>query len=211
MADQLCTPAQVKARLQNAASGVTFSATDTATITEIIEQVSDWVQHYTGRKFVPDNAATYVFSTEAGYILRVPRGIRSVTAMGINSLSHQPDTGGSYTSIAVPASILLRPSTGDLPIGWPPTEIRLSRATSYAFGTIENGATVTGNFGFAATPPDIQGVVIDAAVAAFQNRKVGASGVIGADADAVTPWAQFFSRGSPQRGTLDRYRYWGIG
>ena len=210
MADQLCTTGQVKNRLQNAAAGVTFSATDTTTIGELIDQVSDWVQHYTGRKFVPDNAATYVMDTTAGYTLRIPRGIRTVTSMGINILTHQPDTGGSYTTLSA-ATILLRPSTADLPVGWPPTEVRLSRATTSVFATVENGATITGNFGFATTPPDIAAVTIDAVVAAFQTRKMGASGVIGAEGDAVVPWVSFFSRGSPQRGTLDRYRYQAIG
>lgn len=210
MADQLCTTAQVKARLQNAAAGVTFSATDTTTIGELIDEVSDFIQHDTGRKFVPVTSTTYVLDTQAGYILRVPMGVRTVTALGV-SQSHQPDTGGTYVAITVPTNILLRPSPADLPVGWPATEIRLSRAQSIVFGDVENGASVTGTFGFAATPPDIQAVAIDAVVAAFQNRKIGASGVIGAEGNAVVPWASFFSRGSPQRVTLDRYRYIGIG
>lgn len=204
---QLCTLAQVKARINPA--GVSDTVDDVL-ITELIDQVSSWIEHFTGRKLAPDNGKTYVFSTEGGYVLRVPMGIRTVTSLGYNSLSHQPDTGGSYTAVAA-AAILLRPSSGELPIGWPPTEVRLSRATTLVFGTIENGATVTGNFGFAATPPDIQAVTIDAVVAAYQNRKMGASGVTGMDGDAIVPWVSFFSSGSPQRATLERYRYIGMG
>jgi len=203
MADQLCTIAQVKVRLFPA--GVTDTADDTM-LTEIVEQVSDWMQHYTGRKFVPDNAATYVMDTMSGYVLRVPRGIRSVTSIGINAMAHQPDSGGSYTTLAA-ADILLRPSSGDLPLGWPPTEIRLSGATSYVFRTVENGATVTGNFGFAATPPDIQAVAIDGVVAAYQMRKNGTSGVFGAESDTGVPWWQF-TRASMR--TLNYYRHIGI-
>ena len=209
MADQLCTPAQVKNRLQNAAAGVTFSATDTTTISELIDQASDFIQHWTGRKLVPDNGATYTFDTQSGYILRIPRGIQSVTTLQVNNSTHQPDSGGTYTTVAA-SDFILRPRAQDLPGGWPALEIRISRGTlagtiSY-FGTIENGAKITGNFGFAATPPDIQAVCIDAVVAAFQSRKMGASGVMGADADAIVPWSNFFGRGSPQRQTLDRYR-----
>jgi hypothetical protein len=69
----------------------------------------------------------------------------------------------------------------------------------------DNGCTITGNFGFAATPDDIQSVAIDAVVTAYTTRQDGASGVIGADGFAGPPWSQFFSKGSPQRGTLDRY------
>jgi hypothetical protein len=213
MADQLCTSTQVKNRLQNAAAGVVFSATDTTTIAELIDQVSDFIQDYTHRKLVPENAATYTFDTEAGYILRIPKGIRTITSMGVNATAHQPDTGGTYTTVPA-ADRLLRPLAVDLPLGWPPTEVRITRATPSgtirAFGTIENGCTITGNFGFAATPPAIQAVAIDAVVAAFQSRKSGASGVMGAEADAITPWNLFFSRGSPQRMTLDRFVYWGI-
>lgn len=204
---QLCTLAQVKARVNPA--GVSDTVDD-ALITELIDEVSSWVEHFTGRKLAPDNNATYVFSTEGGYVLRVPFGIRSISSMSYNSLTHQPDSGGSYTAIAA-ASLLLRPSSGDRPIGWPPTEVRLSRATTLVYGTIENGATITGNFGFAATPPDIQAVTIDAVVAAYQNRKMGASGMTGADGDAIVPWVSFFSSGSPQRATLERYRYIGMG
>lgn len=206
-ADQLCTLAQVTARLQSSAGGVTFTAADNTLINELIDQVSDWVQHYTGRKLVPVTSTTYQFDTLAGYVLRIPIGVRSVTALGVNSTAHQPDTGGSYTAVTVPTNILLRPSIGELPVGWPATEIHLSRAVTAVFGTIENGASVTGTFGFAATPPDITAVVIDAVVTAYQNRKNGASGMLGADDTALLPWVSFFSKGSPQRGTLDRYRY----
>jgi hypothetical protein len=207
LADQLVTKTQVKARINPA--GVS-DVVDDALIDELIEQVSDWEQHFTGRKFVPITSTTYIVDTQAGYVLRFPIGVRTVSALGINVQTHQPDTGGTYVSVTA-ANILLRPSGSDLPIGWPPTEIRLSRASSLYFGTIENGASVTGTFGFAAVPPDIQAVTIDAVVAAYQSRKNGASGVIGADGDAIIPWVSFFSKGSPQRATLERYRYVGMG
>lgn len=210
MADKLCTKDQVKARLFPAGPADT---SDDTLIDELIDQVSDWVGHYTGRKLVPDDAATYVFDTLAGYVLRIPTGIRSITSMGV-AVTHQPDAGGTYTTVPA-GDRMLRPKAGDLPVGWPPTQVRFSRGTLSgtvsAFGTIENGCTITGNFGFAATPPDVQAVVIDAVVAAYQNRKNGASGVIGADDQAIAPWVRFFSKGSPQRGTLDRYSFVGMG
>ena len=210
MADQLCTTAQVKARLQSSAGGVTFTAADDTLISELIDQVSDWIQHYTGRRFVAVGSATYILDTQSGYVLRFPMGIRAVSALAINTSAHQPDTGGSYPTTITASNILLRPSTADLPVGWPATEVRLSRAQSTTFGTIENGASLTCTAGFATTPPDIQAVALDAVVAAYQNRKAGASGVIGADGSPVIPWANFFMRGSPQRATVDRYKYTGL-
>lgn len=205
MADQLCTTAQVKGRLFPA--GVT-DAVDDSLISEIIDEVSAWIEGYTGRKFIAETAQTYVFDTEAGYVLRIPRGIRAVTSMGVAS-THQPDSGGSYTTVSA-ADILLRPKTVDLPEGWPYFEVHISRGTlagtvSY-FSRADNGATITGNFGFGSIPKDIEAVAIDAAVAAYQARKNGASSVMGADDTALPPWSKFFGRGSPQRGTLDRYR-----
>lgn len=208
MADQLATIAQVKARINPA--GVSDTVDD-ALLTELVEQVSDWIQHFTGRKFVPVTSTTYIVDTLAGYVLRFPIGVRSVSALAINTSAHQPDTGGSYPTVIAAANILLRPTTSELPVGWPPTMIRLSRAQTVTFATIENGASVTGTFGFAATPPDIQAVTIDAVVAAYQTRKMGASGVIGAEGDSIIPWVSFFSSGSPQRATLERYRYVGFG
>lgn len=206
MADQLCTTAQVKARLFPAGIADT---TDDVLISELIDQSSGWIEQYTGRKLLPVTSATWLFDTEAGYVLRVPMGIRAVTLLEV-ATSHQPDSGGTYTTVAA-TDYILRPKAQDLD-GWPFTEIQFSRGTLAgtisSFGRYQNGARVTATTGFAVTPVDIQAVAIDAVVAAFQQRKYGASSTMGADGDmTMPPWSKFFGRGSPQRGTLDRYLY----
>lgn len=210
MADQLCTIAQVKARIFPS----TPDTADDTLLTELIEQVSDYIEQYTGRKLLAVTSTTYVFDTVAGYVLRVPIGIRTITSFGVNNLNHQPDSGGSYTTVAA-ADYLLRPKTQDGPQGWPFTEVWISRGTLAGtisvFGNIQNGATITGTFGFAVTPPDIQAVTIDCVVAGYESRKNGVSSSIGADGGALTPWSDFFGPGSPQRGTLDRYRFMAMG
>jgi hypothetical protein len=203
MADQLCTTAQVKARL-----GVS-DAVDDVVLSELIDQLTSWIEGYTGRKLVPEPAATYTFDTVAGGVLRIPRGIRTITSMGV-ATSHQPDTGGVYTTIPA-ADRLLRPLPEGNSIGWPFFQVWFSRASTalvHAFGNWQNGATITGDFGFALTPPDIQSVAIDGVVAAYQAMSDGASSVIGADALAIPPWKDYFGIGSPQRKVLDSYRYW---
>jgi hypothetical protein len=210
MADQLCTTAQVKARLQGSGgAGVTFTAADDTLISELIDQISDNIEDHTHRKLVPVSSTTYVFDTLAGYVLRVPIGIRTITSMGVNNRTNQPDSGGSYTT--VPATdYLLRPKTQDAGIGWPYTEVWISRGTLAGtipyFGTIANGATITGTFGFAVTPPAVVGVAIEAVMAAWQNRK-GPAGTIGMDSDPILAWGSYMSRNSADRMTLDRYRY----
>lgn len=209
MTDQLCTTAQVKGRIFQ---GGTSDGVDDALISELIDQCSTWITNYTGRKFAPDNAATYVFDTVEGNVLRVPYGVRSITSMGVNNTAHQPDSAGSYTTIPA-ADIILRPKAQDAPQGWPYFEVRITRGTITGtithFGRIDNGCTITGNFGFASTPPDIVAVAIDAVVAAYAARGNPASAVIGADDIPVAPWASFFMKRSPQRATLDRYAVWG--
>jgi hypothetical protein len=134
--------------------------------------------------------------------------------MGVNNLVNQPDAAGTYTTVTA-TDYLFRPKVQDLPQGWPFTEVWLSRGTLAGtipwFGTIQNGATITGTFGFAVTPPEVQSVAIDAVVAAYESRKNGASSVIGADMGALTPWSDFFGPHSPQRGVLDRYRFQALG
>ena len=203
MADMLVTITQVKNRLDP--SG-TVNTNDDALLTELVEQVTSFVQGFTGRRIVAEDAATKLFDTIYGNVLRIPLGIRTITSIGVAS-THQPPTGGSYTTLT-PASVLMRPIASDLPQGWPFLEVRLPRTnTQGLFSTAENGCTITGNFGWAATPPDLAAVCIDATVVAFQMRRNGASSAIGPDATQLPPWVAYFSPTSPQRATLERYRY----
>jgi hypothetical protein len=172
MADQLCTTAQVKTRIGIPVGDVT----DDTVISEIIDQVSDEIQHFTRRKLVPENATTYVFDTQLGHTLVIPRGIRAVTAMGVAALD-QPDAAGAYSAVTL-STILLRPVPSERKPGWPATEIRLTQSPldiRIPFRTAANGATVTGDFGFAATPPVVVRIAIAAAVAEYLDRRRGGS------------------------------------
>lgn len=204
MADQLCTLADVKAAL--IPSGVTDTGDDTLLGT-LIDRCSAYIQSITGRRFVAEPAATYLFDTSAGYVLRVPRGLSAITSIGVAS-AHQPATGGTYTTVPA-ASALLRPLDVDRRVGMPPTEVHLSRASSagYRFYDAENGCSITGTFGFATVPVELVGVAVDAVVSAFVNRGDGTSAVIGAEATAVAPWAQLFAKGTSQYAALMRWRY----
>jgi len=198
MADQLCTTAQVKARDE------IVDAADDAVLSELIDQVTDFIQEFTGRKLVPEAGATYVVDTGAGSTIHVARGIRAVTSLGIAS-SDQPETGGTYTAVAA-GDILLRPSSIDRKPGWPATRILLKGSSVGRLAAVLNGAQIVGDFGFAAVPPEIQAIAIDAVVAAFNARTSGASEVIGADQVASVPWSRFFADGTPQLRTLQRFR-----
>lgn len=201
--DQLVLKAAVKTRLDP--SGTVDTSSD-ALIDSLIDQVTAFVQGFTGRRIVAEPAATKVFDTFYGNVLRIPLGIRAITSIGV-SQSHQPDSGGTYTSIT-PSTVLLRPKAADNLQGWPFLEIRLPRTGAQGlFANAENGCTITGDFGWAATPPDLEAVVIDAVVVAYQMRRNGASSAIGPDATQLPPWVAYFSPTSPQRATLERYSY----
>jgi hypothetical protein len=198
MADQLCTSAQIKARVE------VTDAADDALIVELIEEVTDWIQGHIHRRLLPDNAATYILDTSAGSVIDIPRGIRAVTTLEV-ATSDQPDTGGTYTAIAA-ADILLRPSPINRRPGWPATSILIRQSGIGRLVQALNGARIVGDFDFAATPPAAQGVAIDAVVTAFVARQGGASDTIGGDSTAIYPWARYFTDGSPQLAVLDRYR-----
>ena len=201
MADQMVLLADVKTAL-----GIT-DVNDDALLTSYIEDLTDWVQDRTKRKLVSEAAATYTVDTTSGSTIYVPRGIRTVTALGVAS-SSQPDTGGVYTAVAL-ADVLIRPLAIDRRPGWPGTRI-LIRGSYARLANALNGATITGDWGFAATPPALRELAIDAIGAAYLNRQGGpAEG--GDQGTPIYPWTRFFAPGSPEARALDAYTYQGIG
>lgn len=201
MAD-LITLAQVKARVE-----VTDAADDTL-LDELIDQVSDWIQEFTERSLTAEAGATYYVDTQAGSEILITRGVRAVTSLEV-ATADQPDSGGTYTAVAA-ADILLRPLAIDRKPGWPPTRIVIAGKVARLV-TARNGARITGDFGFAATPPAIQGVAIDAVVNAFTSRQGPTDQGIGEGDTPAFPWSRYFGSGSPQRATLERYRRGGAG
>lgn len=201
MADQACTTADVKAQL-----GIS-DATDDSYISGLIDAVTDFIQSPAGagRIVVPKTGQSFLVDTAGGSVIDVRRyGIRTITTLGI-ATSNQPDSGGSYTTVSA-ADIVLRPPELDRDPGMPATAVALlgsSGRLAYAI----NGASFTGcAIGPATTPERVKRVAIDAVVAAYQDRRAGGSGVIGADATAGVPWSTYFAAGSPQAMILDSLR-----
>lgn len=200
MAD-LCVKADVKTAL-----GISGTSDDVF-IDQLIGACSDWIQEYTGRVLTPVAATTYIVDTSSGSRIDLPAGIRTVTTLGV-ALADQPDTGGTYTSVAA-ADILLRPSPVERKPGWPATFILIRGSAARLTATL-NGASILGDWGFAATPPEINRLTIEAVSLAYLNRRPSSSGGMGEGGSESVGWADFFRWGSPQRQTLLRYRA-GIG
>ncbi len=196
MAD-LCTLADVKLAI----AGLTTA--DDAYIGALISSLSEWVQEYTGRTLTPLVAQTYVLDTAAGSRIDLPIGVRTVTSLSIAN-TDQPDTGGSYVAVA-PADILLRPSSVERKPGWPATMVFI-RGTAARLTATLNGASIVGDFGFAATPLEIKQLTVEAVSLAYLNRRPSSSGGMGEGGSETIGWSDFFRWGSPQRQTLLRYR-----
>jgi len=176
MADQLCTAAQVKARI-----GAT-DAGDDGVIGEVIDQITAEIQSFVGRRLIAEAGATYIVDTAQGHTIRIPRGIRAVSAMGIAALD-QPDAGGAYQAVTL-ADVLLRPLANDRRPGWPPDRVVLKAGPlggTVPLRTAANGATITGDWDFATPPLFVVRIAVNASVSEFLDRrqagKAGAEGI----------------------------------
>lgn len=209
---QLCSIYDVKQEL-----GLT-STTDDELILEKIKQVSVAIEHLLGqwiapRPTNPASDTTLLFDVPwqpYGYWARRQltleqggrlTGIRRLTSIGIATVS-QPEVSGTYASGTV-ADFLLRPKPN---ADGPATRLEV---TPYPTGGASffypgyNTVQVTGGFGFASVPADIQGV----AVRAVSRRYLGKGG--GGAAVAIGPNGTEIllpDMSGADRVTLDMYR-----
>lgn len=138
-----------------------------------IAQVSTFIERYCGRWFAPRPSDTYLFSPDHNSrVLWCPRGVRTVSALGY-ATTDQPDSGGSFTSIAS-TSYALQPAAGNRDDGWPATRITLLDTAGLYFPCGINRVQVTMTAGFASVPADIEQVALNLVVAAHRER--GSSG-----------------------------------
>lgn len=168
----LCSIYDVKQEL-----GIAATATgDDETILEKIKQVSVAIEGYTGRWLAPrptDPASTTVYRmhTSFGVRLRVPKGIRTITTLGVAQIG-QPESGGSYVTQTT-GIYYIDPPTMERSVGWPGTAIEFVYPLGGRFYQASYGAEITGSFGFAAVPDDIQGVAVRAATRRFLGKGGG--------------------------------------
>jgi len=153
------------------------SANDAELIIDNIRQVSRQIENYCGRWFAPrplSGTTTYRFHTESGYSLWIPRGIRSITTLGIGA-EDQPDSGGTYTTATatdfyIDPPVVQRTDPANDPGFW--VRLRSQAATYFVDATF--GAQITGAFGYARVPDDVQGVTTRAAI----RKYIGKGGAV---------------------------------
>lgn len=190
----ICSLYDVKQRL-----GVA-DTDDDEELLEYIRAVTVDIETVTGRDFTGTRSdVTVRFDTQAGYTLYMPQGITSVTTLKV-AMTDQPDTGGTYETLAA-ADFVLRPSSASRSPGWPATSVR--RIDGGIFYDAVNGVELTGRTGWAAVPSNVARIGANAVVRAWRARSSGGADYAIAGPDGGMRMLRYLS--PEDRDLLDLY------
>lgn len=186
-----------------------ISSSDEETVLDLIRQVTVEIERYAKRDFTGDRSdVTFRLHTRAGRSLRIPKGIQSVTTLGVAE-EDQPSSGGTYLA-ALTTDYYLDPPEYDRPPGWPATRIMFRRNPTGSvtrFSDASFGVQITGRRGFAEVPPDVQRVGTEMVLSAFLTKGSGE-----AERAVVGPSGQpVILRDPRHRAVLDGYRVPSLG
>lgn len=172
-AGQLCSVYDVEQEL-----GQTLTANDKEMVLEKIRQVSAAIEGFTGRWFAPrplSGTTTYRTHTRSGRVLRIPKGIRSITTLSV-ATTDQPTSGGTYTA-ATATDYYIDPPDIERDANWPGTSVRFRSTSGTLFYDASFGVEIVGAFGWASVPFDVQGVAIRAVVRRYIGKGGGGAAV----------------------------------
>ncbi len=149
-----------------------------------ISAVSAAIEARTGRWLAPRGAMTLYFDSPggaAGFHLPVPKGLQSITAIATAWLDQPDDGSGVYTPITT--GYYLQPAVQDRLEGWPATSIDLSYLANAFFYPGLRTTRVSGQWGWASTPPRVAQIATTAVVRAWRARTSGGAdyAIIGPD------------------------------
>jgi hypothetical protein len=154
---------------------------DDALLLAFITSTTNTLQNITGCHFIGDTAdQVYYFDgneSRGGMVLPVPVGIQSVTTLELATM-----TGGSYAAVPSNAYFLDPPRPDP---GFPFTAIAMSDQPMgwwYRFYPGKRTIKVTGKFGWAAVPADIQQIAINVLIRLYRARASGEGDVVGTNA-----------------------------
>lgn len=174
----ICSIYDCKQALGIAASDITKDED----LLDLIVSVTDEFETVTGRDFTGDKSdVTFQMHTMSGRDLWLPRGLQSVTTLGV-ATTNQPSTGGTYTT---KTDFWLEPPDYMRDPYWPATYIRFPTTGSY-FYDAAFGAQITGKRGFAKVPPRIARMAVNVVSAMYTTGgKVGPRVAIGPEGATV--------------------------
>lgn len=207
-AGYLCSLYDVKQRLGHPAS----ATNDDEILLELIRSVSTAIEGYTGRWLAPrplSGTTTYRIHTCNSRRLAIPKGVRSITTLGV-ATEDQPASGGTYTT-ATSTAYVIDPPEMERDYGWPGTSIVFrNNATGAVVNFYEAlyGAEITGAFGFASVPADISDIAANAVIRKFIGKERAEPQAFVGPAGGVTLLRDI----SPaDMGRLEWYRHWEVG
>jgi hypothetical protein len=169
MGDYL-TLSEVKAQLVDMDTG------SDAFLTSLITRASRDVDRLTGQFFDLSTSVTRTFDGDGSRILFLPWAwpLNAVTTLTVKA-----GTNGSPQTVAS-TDYFLEP--GGRPNGWPARWIELSDQSTSGYGYFGAGKrtiSITGDFGWAATPDEIKEVCLELVVRGWRMRGSGDSEAIG--------------------------------
>ena len=192
----ICSIYDVKQRLGIAAA----DTADDENLLEYIRAATVDIETATGRDFTGARSdVTFRVDTAHGPVLWLPQGIQSVTTFKV-AYTSQPDTGGTYETLATTAYVL-RPSAASRDPGWPATAIR--RIDGGIFWDAANGAEITGRPGFAEVPANIARIGANAVVRAWRAKSSGGADYAMAGPDGGVRMLRYLSPEDSE--LLERY------
>lgn len=171
MARMYASLADVKDRLD-----ITDTADD-LTLSAAIMGVSDWIEHYTGRRFIATSETRY-YTAQSGTIVLVD------DVLSVSTLTTDDNDDRTYSTSWASTDYDLMPYNAGTD-GEPYTWIEATRNGNYRFNLIPRGVGITGVFGYTLTPPF---AIVEAATLATMRlwkRKDAIFGVAGAPALGV--------------------------
>jgi len=164
----LCDLEDVKRRLAIPDTG------DDPWLLSAIASVTDEIQSVTGRSFLPDppsgTKTVYLDYFGDGMTLFLPRGIRSVTYLGVAAID-QPDSTGTYTEVTT--GYYLDPPDLRRSPGWPATRLSLGWVSGFRLYRGRRTIKLTGAFGWATVPPVIRDIAEMLVVSRYRARGSG--------------------------------------
>lgn len=188
-------------RIKTRTDIATSDTTDDALLPQFIDAANAEMTRLVGLFLGPstDTSRTYdgYQARRKGTRLWVPGGLRSISLLEI-----APQTAGSFTT-STATDYRIGPHPSDLRDGQPSAYVELLDVTA-GYGYFPKGQDnirVTGAFGYAAPPDDLQEIADALVLAMWKARNTGGAAV-GPDGTAVYPFLTW-----PQISKLDIYRY----
>lgn len=174
---------------------------DDAAFTAVATAVNAFIEDWIGFAAGSAGTAARLYDGDGGDMLFVRGGVT-----GVETLEVADQTGGTYTATT---AFVLKPYSHERPTGWPAWYVTLTdlATTTFTpgFETVRVSPGTAGNWGFAATPPELSRIADVMGTRLFQARKSGEALIVG-----TTDFGQALIRFLPEpeyRDILDHFAY----